>query len=367
MPSDYTNAMTTGINASGQVTGNLFSANPERGFIGTPAGTSVVPFPAGWSNTNPSAGINNAGFVAGSGTNGNNIQAYIGSASGSHPIPFPSGWTTSLGQAVNNLGQVAGNDLNGHIFIGTTSGSTVLPVPAGFNAALPYAINDSGQVVGTNNPSGSQQVFISTTGGSFAIGPAGATYTSVTSGSINNSGIVVGYSDLGGWIWSQATGTQLLTSLVPAGWSIGNGVSISDNGHILAQGSFNGGTSGYLDLFPTGSPAPAALIYPTDGSTGISQTPSLTWLSSHGAISYDVYFGTTPRLRRWWLTSPGAAILRRRWLPIQPISGKWSRGITQGRRVQPSNPLQHSIRPVPLLRHHPRRSSVITADRRRSM
>jgi hypothetical protein len=297
VPSGWVTAITTAINASGQVTGDLYSGNSERAFIGTPAGITVVPFPPGWINTNPSTGINNAGFVAGVGTvgpSGATGQAYIGSVSFSRPIPFAPGWTFSFGRAVNNLGQVTGDDLKGHIFIGTISGSSALPLPAGFNSAIPYAINDSGQVVGTNNPGGGEQAFISTTGGSFAIGPARATYTSVASGSINNSGIVVGYSGLGGWIWSATSGTQMLTSLVPTGWFIGNGVSISDNGHILAQGQFNGGTYGYLDLFPTGSPAPATLIYPNDGSTGISQTPPLTWVTSSGSISYDVYFGTSP-------------------------------------------------------------------------
>lgn len=293
VPQGTVSAITAAINASGQVTGEIFDGNAQRAFVGTPAKLTLVPFPPGWVTTNPSSGINNAGFVAGTGTQGTNLQAYIGSVSGSHPIPYPSGWTTALGQAVNNLGQVTGNGSNSNIFIGTTSGSTVLPLPAGFNSSIPHAINDAGQVVGTNSPSVGQQVFISTTGGSSIIGPAGAVSTSVTAGSINNSGTVVGFSELGGWIWNAGTGTQLLTSLVPAGWAISNGVSISDNGHILAQGTFNGGTLQYLDLFPTGSPAPPALVYPADTATGISQTASLTWIVSNAAISYDVYFGTS--------------------------------------------------------------------------
>jgi subtilisin family serine protease len=47
-----------------------------------------------------------------------------------------------------------------------------------------------------------------------------------------------------------------------------------------------------------GAPAAPVLTAPANGTTGVSQTPTLSWSASSGATSYDVYFGTasTPPL-----------------------------------------------------------------------
>jgi MYXO-CTERM domain-containing protein len=68
---------------------------------------------------------------------------------------------------------------------------------------------------------------------------------------------VVGYSNAGGWIWSASSGTQLLNNLVPSGWVISGAIGISQNGLILAQGSFNGGASQYVELVPVVPTTPA--------------------------------------------------------------------------------------------------------------
>ena len=138
--------------------------------------------------------------------------------------------------------------------------------------------------------------FIGTTAGTIVIPPpSGSTVVQVGSGSVNNSGMVVGYSNVGAWLWSAAAGTQLLNTLVPAGWNVVDAISISNNGHILAQASFNGGSVQYVDLFPTGSPAAPTLDAPANGLTGTPQTVTLlTWETAIGATSYDVYFGTSP-------------------------------------------------------------------------
>jgi hypothetical protein len=96
---------------------------------------------------------------------------------------------------------------------------------------------------------------------------------------------------VGGWIWDSADGTVLLNNLVPTGWNVSNAISISDNGHILAQASFNDGPSQYVDLFPTGPPAAPILNSPVNGLTNVS---TLSWQTAIGATSYDVYFGTSP-------------------------------------------------------------------------
>jgi len=92
---------------------------------------------------------------------------------------------------------------------------------------------------------------------------------------MNNSGVVVGTSDAGGWIWSSVNGTRLLNPLVPASWSIANAISISNNGLILAQASLNGGGLQYVELVPTtpATPAPGTwgLMVAGLGSVGLGR------------------------------------------------------------------------------------------------
>jgi hypothetical protein len=102
--------------------------------------------------------------------------------------------------------------------------------------------------------------------------PAGASTSD--GNSINSSGVAVGYSDAGGWIWDATGGTQLLSSLVPAGWTITSGYSISNNGFILAQGSFDNGPSEYVELTsqtqsgPSGGVAPEPSTFALLGEAG---------------------------------------------------------------------------------------------------
>jgi hypothetical protein len=92
---------------------------------------------------------------------------------------------------------------------------TSIPLANGFASAQGDAINNSGQV-----------------------------------GSFNGSAEVVGYSDAGWWDWDAADGTQLLNAFVPAGWDITLVSGISNNGLILAQGSFDGGAAENVELAP---------------------------------------------------------------------------------------------------------------------
>jgi hypothetical protein len=57
----------------------------------------------------------------------------------------------------------------------------------------------------------------------------------------------------------------------------------------------SGTTTGNIWSFTTivAPPAQVAFPTPTNGASGISATPSLSWTSASGATSYDVYFGTS--------------------------------------------------------------------------
>jgi hypothetical protein len=312
----------TGINNSGQVAGtgytDLLVGFPQA-FIGAPSGSVLVPLPpyggyvgtfaaaindqaqvagsvtvyeggidgygvfvgsatavSGVPSFSPSYGdaINDAGQVAGTGIIGtfeNMIHgAFLGTASAVAPIKLPSGWYATGVSGVNSSGQVVGwaaSGANQQEFIATTSGGALVPMPPGWGGHIlpfpPGAINDSGLAVGDVYQGTLTAAFVGTASSSALIPlPQGATFASVASQSLNNSGVVVGTSDSGGWIWDAADGTRLLNGSVPAGWNITNAISISNNGLILAQGSLNGGAAQYVELVPTvpTTPAPPACL-----------------------------------------------------------------------------------------------------------
>ncbi len=160
-------------------------------------------------------------------------------------------------------------------------------------------------------------VSISTTHiGNFAQGQNGATYT-VT---VSNSAAA-----------AATSGTVTVTETVPAGLTLvsmaGTGWSCSNNtctrGDALNPGSsfppitvtvnvaVNAPTqvtnqvsasvgsstveasgSDATTITPVVVPPAPVLGAPSNGATGVSMTPTLTWTASGGATSYDVYFGT---------------------------------------------------------------------------
>jgi len=254
-----------GINNLGQVvgSGNNGNGSTQQAFVGTASGMTAIPIPTGWGSTF-GFGINNLGQVAGYGVNSSDYyQAFIGTASGVTAIPQLSGWSNTTVNGINNLGQVTGSvedSTTQQAIVGTASGLTLIPLVSGWTLSVGAAINDSGQVAGfgNNGANANDQAFIGTVSGSTAIPlPPGATLSMVFFGSLNASGEVVGYSDAGGWIWDASDGTQLLNLFVPAGWNITDAISISNNGLILAEGSFEGGAAQYVELAPD-SPEPAA-------------------------------------------------------------------------------------------------------------
>jgi hypothetical protein len=78
---------------------------------------------------------------------------------------------------------------------------------------------------------------------------------------LNNAGQVVGWGDLGGWIWDPVNGSRNLEDLVPPEWDVGGGRSINDRGQIVATGhSFQTGYSGFVLLDPIPEPATGLLL-----------------------------------------------------------------------------------------------------------
>jgi hypothetical protein len=301
-PSGFTNVAFYGLNTFGQAAGSGYNGTSFQAIIGSPSGSSPIPFIAGWTNT-VSFALNDSGQVVGYGNNGTTTQAFIGTVSGSIPIPLPSGWFASSGNAINNSGQVAGgggtnispyfsqpyiatpagsmaiplppgwtgnvvgginnigqvagvayNGATTQAYIGTTSGIVPIPLLPGWSDLAYYAsINDPGQLVGyAENPQYQDQVFIGTPAGTMAIPlPSGAYGAVLGYQAINNQGVVVGGSNVGPWIWDATNGTRLLSTLLSAAWAVTGAPSINNNGQILVEGFYQvQGPGQYVELTP---------------------------------------------------------------------------------------------------------------------
>jgi len=288
LPSGWTSGTAFAVNTSGQVAGTVFNGTASAAFIGATSGSALIPLP----NSLPSSGFNSYGYalndsgqVVGTILNVNFASpAFVGTPSESTLFPSPGygpSQPTGLPNAINNSGLVAGAIVTSYFlsgsagtisayqeFIGTPAGVTIVATPSGYASAEPWAINASGQVAGIALTEGilyvAQQAFLGTNAGSTLIPfPARAGTSRVFNQSINDFGVVVGYSDLGGWIWDANNGTRLLNSLVPDGWNVTSAISISNNGLVLAQATYQDGASQYVELIPTGispTPAPSTLV-----------------------------------------------------------------------------------------------------------
>jgi hypothetical protein len=294
------------ISNSSQVVGSfMYQQNGNQAFIGTTAGGTALPFPRGWTNSGGYA-VNNSGQVAGSLSNSSTSEAFIGTTSGLTVIPLPSGWTSSLGNGVNNSGQVVGYGFNGtgtQAFIGGPAGSTPVPVPNGGGNMFAYAINDSGQIAGYVS---SGQAYIGTQSGVTLLplpaGSAPGTKATVSFGSLNNLGMLVGLATgpsptftQSAWIWDPAHGTLPMNTLVPAGWNILNAVSISDTGLILALATFNGGADQWVELSPS-LPYCATSLSPTGQPASAAAAAGSFTVNAPGGCMWQAYSNDS------WLT-----------------------------------------------------------------
>jgi uncharacterized protein (TIGR03437 family) len=302
LPAGWTGSQGAAINASGVVAGDLRGAPPQSipgAFIGTPSGTTLLPLPPVDGTAYSSAlSVNDNNQVGGTAVAFGPF-AYLATTSAALTVvgPYPYGGGFGSSQAVNQSGQVAGFEVFAYgsdlpyvyVFFGSPSATVSIPAPPGtlsfaaaqnaFSSTL--GLNDVGQIAVTGR-AGTQTVyrgvlppfeiqqaaFGTAAGTAFLPPPPGASgwTSSVGPQSINNSAVVVGVGDSptrsGGWIWDATNGTRLLTTMVPAGWTVSNAISISNNGLILAQASFQGGASQFVELVPT---LPVPVINPTIG------------------------------------------------------------------------------------------------------
>ncbi len=187
------------INASGQVTGTYSTAGGgPRAFITNSSGQMVDLFPSS-TTASYGNGINASGQVTGYANGG----AFVTNSSGqiSYLGTLPGGGE-SIGHAINDSGQVAGQSYishnsypaidtssSWHAFVTNSSGQIT---DLGANA-IGMAINDSGQVAGYSGYGGSQAFITNSSGQKIGVGSLGG-FGSGAYG-INASGQVTGYAD----------------------------------------------------------------------------------------------------------------------------------------------------------------------------
>ena len=226
--------------------------------------------------------VNDAGQITG---------AAAVATSASHPflwengvmkdLGLPAGFTTARGEAINNLGQVAGYamvQVNGawisRAFVWSSAGGyQLLPGLNGSTSNQAMAINDNGVVAGT---SGSHAVVwingVVTDIQTFTTGFSKAY-------DINSAGEVVGDYNAPGrsgevFKWSPATGMQLVRTM---SGNYGEGLGINDNGDIVGWGAVSGATENYAYVNRGGVPQNL-------GITGGANSASFK-ISVHGQVA----------------------------------------------------------------------------------
>jgi len=283
-----------GINAQGNVAGQLFANGKEHGFFWSPSrGISVLPtLPGGSSSyatgidgqnvvagyaTFDATGRNHAtiwtngtiqdlGTLAGGTTswaNSINIAGEIAGASdstsfGPHAIVWSAaqgmqdlgvlpGGISSWGASVNRFGQVVGYSIaadgtyTAFVWSKTTGMQDLGTLPKG-GGSSGNAINDLGQIVGYSD-CGSNCVHAVLWSKNLAslqdLGTLPGSTGSIALG-LNNSGQVVGgtYSLQHAFLWTQTAGMQDLNALIPpnSGWTLVSASAINDKGEILGMG-----------------------------------------------------------------------------------------------------------------------------------
>ncbi|MEA5112971.1 MAG: VPLPA-CTERM sorting domain-containing protein [Geobacteraceae bacterium] len=239
---------TKSINNSGQIIGYAYIDNVLTSFL----------YSEGTLNTLSIAGqvnaINDKGQMTGQETASSSAIIYN---NGTVTNLGTLGGTMSLGNAINNSGQVAGYSITSsnetHAFLYSNGAMSDLGTFGG-SQSMAYDINNSGQVVGTFQTSANEtHIFLYNNGIMTELG------TGIAYG-INDLGQVVGRASTtsGAFAFLSTNGIMSdLNSLIPAGtgWTLTYAKDINNLGQITGYGTINGKTHAFL-LTPDAAPVP---------------------------------------------------------------------------------------------------------------
>jgi probable HAF family extracellular repeat protein len=258
-----------GINASGRVTGysqttgdaaqHAFLYDGTLHDLGTLDGTASV----GWD-------INDSGQVVGYSDGGG---AFLYLAGVMRDLTTADG-LSSHAVGINAIGQVAGvfysaDAAENHAFLwtpttpnGLTGSFQDLGTLGGTFNSYAYDINDSGQVTGYSITSQGEayHAFLYDEGVMQDIGWLDSWLDSTFGLGINNSGQIVGASGGRAFLYSGGAMVDLNSLIDPlSGWALGNAWAINDAGQITGWGYIGGRQNAFL-LTPVPEPSSIALL-----------------------------------------------------------------------------------------------------------
>lgn len=246
-----------GLNDAGHLAGSrVNSAGQLRVFVSTAGGTTD--FPSLGYPGEMAVDLNNSDVVVGDMTlAGGAVHAGFWNGYSVHDLGVLPDQTSSRGVAINEAGQIAGNS-GGKGFIWSYSAGMVdigaLGGPAA--ATVVQDINDSGWVVGFSEltPHGRVSGFLYDGVALHPLGDIGQLFPSLNSfaRAINSAGYVVGDAQrddgvLSAFVYREGATFELQSLIDPSlGWDLRSATDINDRGQITGYGFINGRQSAYL-------------------------------------------------------------------------------------------------------------------------
>ena len=257
-----TSSIAYDINNHGQVVGYAVpSKNVLHAFVTDSQGNMTDLGTLGGEDSEARA-INNQGWITGITQIDNSIhpangqdRAFIRNSEGNMSQIETSCELFSEGLAINNSGQVAGRcgvrengTLNYHAFVTDTAGDLHDLGTLGGSVSSAIGMNDHGQIVGhsytPSNSSLNTHAFVATIdGGMLDLGTFSNGTRSIAR-DINNSGVIIGSTNVGAFFYTEADGMLDLTTLLvnQDKWASLNGaLSINENGQIIGFGQYDTG------------------------------------------------------------------------------------------------------------------------------
>ncbi|HVU87577.1 MAG TPA: hypothetical protein VHD36_09655 [Pirellulales bacterium] len=306
-----TQSYSAGINANGQIVGYASTAaGSTHAFLysgGTLQDLGTLPNDS-FGTFSSARAINDAGQIVGS-------SGYSGPGFAfSSAVVYSGGSIKDLGLlpednqggalAINSIGQIVGSSEGsvssggGRAFL-YSNGTLHDLGTLGGSLSVADGINSHGQIVGYSYIAdiGPEHAFLISNGAMIDLGSLGGASSASAAFAINESGQVVGGSDLaggGGHAFVYNDGTMFdLNSLVPqkSGWVLEQATGINDSGQIVGEGILNGRTTAFL-LTPVNVPEP---------STGLAAVTALLLAVSTRALKlskrrrFDAIWKTSAR------------------------------------------------------------------------
>lgn len=262
------------INSSGQVAGSMVANGFSQGFVGSPAGTTLMPSlgvatqllqlnDAGvalgvafglsdfaLNNNTVTHIIPPLGYIYTNAIRMNNLGQVVGTAGHSSgqsgilwfngPTQFPVPGAAVLWD-INDSGQMVGSYANGTSFVATNSSVSMVNVP-GYAAVTALSILNDGTYAGVAGDGTYSRVAWIQSASTLTILPVLAGYERIQLPSgrhFNSRGEMIGFAFDGNsnqavWICDPLNGVRDLNLLVPAGWQILGANAINDAGQIAA-------------------------------------------------------------------------------------------------------------------------------------